>query len=162
MKIQTRCNQAKYILELDGRLDASWSAYVDANIEAAIQGGHHEIDIDLTKVDYMSSAGIGVLLKYRKKLIGVQGCLRVIHPTENVLSVLRLMRLSELLVGDSGEAVPSTPTQPSLGFEHNGCAASSRMGRYRGHPQRGGFDSLLHDRSCDRRGPTRSPVGFCL
>ena len=120
MKIQTRRNQAKYVLELDGRLDASWSAYVDANIEAAIQGGHHEIDIDLAKVDYMSSAGIGVLLKYRKKLIGVQGCLRVIHPTENVLSVLRLMRLSGLLMGDSGEVIPRTPTQQSVGFEHQG------------------------------------------
>lgn len=121
MKIQTRRNQAKYVLELDGRLDASWSSYVDANIEAAIQGGHHEIDIDLAKVDYMSSAGIGVLLKYRKKLLGVQGALRVIHPTENVLSVLRLMRLSELLLGDSGENIQSAPTQQSIGFEHHGC-----------------------------------------
>ncbi|MBM3967891.1 MAG: STAS domain-containing protein, partial [Planctomycetes bacterium] len=100
MKIQTSRNKTKYILALDGRFDASWSSYVDSNIEAAIQGGHHEIDIDLSQVGYMSSAGIGVLLKYRKKLIGVHGCLRVIDPTENVLSVLRLMRLTDLLLGD--------------------------------------------------------------
>lgn len=100
MEIKTQHVGDHFILSLDGRFDASWSEYVGSAIETAIQRGEHHIEIDLGSVHYMSSAGIGVLLKYRKRLAGVGGSLRVVNPVDNVLSVLRMMKLQELLLGE--------------------------------------------------------------
>ena len=102
MEIKTHHVGNLCILSLDGRFDASWSEYVGSVIDLAIQRGEHQIEIDLGNVHYMSSAGIGVLLKYRKHLSNVGGSLRVINPLEDVLSVLRLMKLEGLLLGKSG------------------------------------------------------------
>ena len=62
-------------LQLKGRLDANWSDRVGAAIETAIRAGQHQIDLDLSQVDYVSSAGIRVLLKYYKQLKAARGVL---------------------------------------------------------------------------------------
>ncbi len=111
MQINSERVGEKLILSLTGRFDASWSEYVGSAIESAIQSGEHQIDIDLGNVHYMSSAGIGVLLKYRKRLANVNGYLRVCNPVDDVRSILRLMRLEEMLLGPS--AIESTDTQSS-------------------------------------------------
>jgi len=102
MEIKTQHVGDYFILALAGRFDASWSEYVGSAIESAIQHGEHQLDIDLGKVHYLSSAGIGLLLKYRKRLASVGGSLRIVNPVEEVLSVLRLMKLDELLLGQRG------------------------------------------------------------
>ncbi|MFN9719734.1 MAG: STAS domain-containing protein, partial [Planctomycetota bacterium] len=105
MQIRTLRNQNNLILELDGRLDADWSAHVEAAIEAAVQGGDHAIGIDLQQVHYISSAGIGVLIRYHKKLTAVRGRLRLLNPGGEVLSVLKLMKLTWLMDGDQPMSV---------------------------------------------------------
>lgn len=109
MQINSERVGEKLVLLLTGRFDASWSEYVGSAIESAIQSGEHQIDIDLGNVHYMSSAGIGVLLKYRKRLANVNGYLRVCNPVDEVRSILRLMRLEEMLLGPS--AIDSSDTQ---------------------------------------------------
>lgn len=129
MEIKSQHVGDHFILSLDGRFDASWSEYVGSAIETAIQRGEHRIEIELGNVHYMSSAGIGVLLKYRKRLAGVGGSLRVINPVDDVLSVLRLMKLEELLLGERssksglGEASSTAVTERKL--ELNGVQVES-------------------------------------
>jgi len=119
MQIKSQRADNQYLLELEGRLDASWSEYVGSAIETAIQSGEHRIEIDLSKVLYISSAGISVLLNYRKRLAGVSGSLRVRNPTENVLSVLQLMRVDRLLMEASTSAAPTIQTN-NTAFEKDG------------------------------------------
>jgi anti-anti-sigma factor len=85
-------------LKLEGRLDANWADLVAKAIETAIRAGHHEIDLDFAQVNYISSAGIRVLLKYSKRLAAARGALRVVRPTEAVLSVIRLSGLTDILL----------------------------------------------------------------
>ena len=129
MEIKSQHVGDHFILSLDGRFDASWSEYVGSAIETAIQRGEHHIEIDLGNVHYMSSAGIGVLLKYRKRLAGVGGSLRVINPVDDVLSVLRLMKLEELLLGErsskSGLGVASPTAVSERKLELNGVQFES-------------------------------------
>jgi anti-anti-sigma factor len=117
MEIQSQTVGDRYVLSLVGRFDASWSEYVGSAIEAAIQRGEHQIEIDLGNVHYMSSAGIGVLLKYRKRLLSVHGLLRVVNPVAEVLSVLRLMKLEDLLLGRMDSDTDSNHAQDKLALE---------------------------------------------
>jgi len=119
MQIVSQRVGEKLILLLDGRFDASWSEYVGSSIESAIQSGEHQIEVDLGKVHYMSSAGIGVLLKYRKRLAEVKGHLSVCNPVDDVRSILRLMKLEEMLLGQSasGSAVTRSGIGKTLDLE---------------------------------------------
>src|SRR6516225_10961066 len=100
-----------YVLKLQGRLDANWADLVARAIETAIRAGHHEVDLDFAEVTYISSAGIRVLLKYAKQLKAARGTLRVVRPTDAVLSVIRLCGLAGILMAtsDQSEAVVSGP-----------------------------------------------------
>jgi len=69
------------------------------------------------------------LLKYLKRLAGVGGLLRVINSVDDVLSVLRLMKLEELLLGErsskSGLGVASSTAVTERKLELNGVQFES-------------------------------------
>ncbi|MFM2218719.1 MAG: hypothetical protein RL240_3037, partial [Planctomycetota bacterium] len=56
MNIQTKHEPGKTILELEGRLDASWSDFLGTAIDHEIHRGEHHVVLDMTKVPFMSSA----------------------------------------------------------------------------------------------------------
>src|SRR5438128_1969150 len=85
-------------LELCGRLDANWAEHVGSVIEAAVRAGSHVIHLNLAGVDYLSSAGIRVLLKHYKQLKAVNGKLCVVRPSQSALDIIKLAGLEALLV----------------------------------------------------------------
>src|SRR5690349_19647093 len=95
-------------LELCGRLDANWAEHVGKVLEEAVRAGHHHVCLNLARVDYLSSAGIRVLLKHFKQLKSVNGYLRVVQASEGALSVIKLAGLEALLF--QAEAAPAPRT----------------------------------------------------
>jgi anti-anti-sigma factor len=151
MEITTHHHEGRQELQLQGRLDANWADRVAQAIEAAIQAGHHQVDLEFTRVDYVSSAGIRVLLKYHKQLKAVRGALRVVRPTASVLEVLQLSGIAAMLVAKAEKpgaapapaaaAAPGAPvvSAPTL-WTQDGCEFES-------HPLAGGgFTGYLHGR----------------
>ena len=109
MEITSQSHADRHELQLQGRLDANWAEHVGQAIESAIRAGYHQLDLDFAKVDYVSSAGIRVLLKYYKQLKAARGTLRVLRPTAAVLDVFQLSGIAALLVpADAPAATPST------------------------------------------------------
>jgi anti-anti-sigma factor len=109
MEISVLKIEGRYELVLQGRMDANWSERVGQAIESAIQGGHHEVGLNFGQVDYISSAGIRVLLKYYKQLKAARGLLQVLNPPESVLTVLQLSGIANMLVADTGKSAPANP-----------------------------------------------------
>ena len=128
MEITSLNDEGRQELQLHGRLDANWADRVGQAIEMAIQSGYHRVDMEFTRVDYVSSAGIRVLLKYHKQLKTVGGALRVLRPTPGVLEVLELSGIAGMLVGSSepggssGVSTVATPpaSLPPRQWEHDG------------------------------------------
>src|SRR5436190_21567000 len=81
-----------------GQIDANISDHVGNAIETAIRAENHNIDLDLAQVDYVSSAGIRMLVKHFKRLKTARGTLRIVRTTDAVLSVLQLSGLEAMLV----------------------------------------------------------------
>ena len=108
MEITSINDEGRHELQLQGRLDANWADRVGQAIETAIQSGHHHLDLDFARVDYVSSAGIRELLKYHKKLKAVRGRLRVLRPTASVLEVLHLAGIADMLVAKQEPGESST------------------------------------------------------
>jgi anti-sigma B factor antagonist len=61
-------------LQLSGRLDASQAA----TAQAALDRTAGAVTLDCTALDYLSSAGLGVLLKTHKRLMGTGGGLHLV------------------------------------------------------------------------------------
>lgn len=67
MKIQESKKGTTTIVELDGRLDSSTSSLLEKQLLANLEAGEHNLVIDFAGVDYISSAGLRVLLMAAKK-----------------------------------------------------------------------------------------------
>lgn len=86
----------KLILSLDGRLDASTSPLLEKYIE--VQGVDlKELELDLDKLEYISSAGLRVLLAVHKKFKKSDGKLTVLNLNEDVWDVFLITGFSEIL-----------------------------------------------------------------
>jgi anti-sigma B factor antagonist len=63
------------IVHLAGRLDAAQAAGAQAHLDGVGAGG--AVVVDCLKLEYISSAGLGVLLKTQKRLLAKGGRLRL-------------------------------------------------------------------------------------
>lgn len=67
MKIQEDKKGEIIVLELDGRLDSVTSSQLERSLLSHLQAGEQKLIIDFAQVDYISSAGLRVLLMAAKK-----------------------------------------------------------------------------------------------
>jgi anti-anti-sigma factor len=114
MEIISQPREGRLEFQLKGRFDANWADHVGSAIEAAIRTGQHHIDLDLAEVNYIGSAGIRVLVKYFKQLSSVRGALRVVRPTDAVLSVLQLSGIAAMLVALPPQPEPAAAATSQL------------------------------------------------
>ena len=120
-------------LVVEGRLDGYWAEHLDAGIAEAIREGGLRLRLDLEKVTFLSSAGIGVLVKFHKRLAAVKGSLVIARLSAPVKTVLEMTRLTALLVatgegvGDVTLTVGSTLSRHGLLCEVFDLNPSARM-----------------------------------
>src|SRR5438093_5739138 len=94
-------------LRLRGRLDASWADHVGKAIDDAIRAGSHQIELNFAQVDYLSSAGLRLLLKYHKQLKAVHGRLAITQPSGGAYAILKMAGFAELMITASAAVVPA-------------------------------------------------------
>jgi anti-sigma B factor antagonist len=72
------------VVVIEGRLDAAQSPVADAFL-GNVQG---TVTLDCSRLEYVSSAGLGVLLKTQKRLLGSAGKLRLAGVNRHLLELL--------------------------------------------------------------------------
>jgi anti-anti-sigma factor len=107
VEIRTRLDGDEMRIELEGRLDAAWSGTVGKALQETLHAGCHSIALDLSKVSYLSSAGIRVLAMLAKQLKAIGGRLRIPEASPPVREVLKLVGFQSLL--EDGAASPPQP-----------------------------------------------------
>ncbi len=92
------------VLAFKGRLDAVSSMEVEPSVLGLIEQGKKKLVLDLNGLEYVSSAGLRVLLLAAKRLLAVGGQLRTFGLTQPVRQVLQMTGLiPQLGVVDSLE-----------------------------------------------------------
>ena len=84
------------ILTADGGLNADRAADFVAQLESLIQVGVKNMIIDCAKLTYISSHGIGVLLRLHTKTAKMGGRVKIAAAPSRVLQALNLVRLGPL------------------------------------------------------------------
>ena len=110
MKITPNTTDERVLLSLEGRLDASWSDTVAAALEEAIRSGRPRIELDLAAVSFISSVGIGVILRANARFRAVKGVLAITSASEAVREMLRIAKLDFLLHATAAAPKASHPT----------------------------------------------------
>lgn len=85
------------ILRMSGRLDAVSSPTAERKVFDYINNGHHKLLFDFAGIDYLSSAGIRMLLSVTKKLKTMSGKLILFSVTSNVMDVLKMSGFDHIL-----------------------------------------------------------------
>jgi anti-sigma B factor antagonist len=96
MTIEIKKNAEATIIEITGRLDAMTASSLDKTINEDI-GEVSNLVIDLKGLEYISSAGLRVLLSAQKKMQKI-GSMKVVNVCEAVMEVLEMTGFADILV----------------------------------------------------------------
>ncbi|MDD3581540.1 MAG: STAS domain-containing protein [Desulfobacca sp.] len=99
------------VTPLEKRLDASSSADFKGKIVDWINAGYHRIILDLSKVDFVDSSGLGAIVSCLKTL-GGSGDLMICSVKETVMSLFQLTRMNRVfqIFPSQAEAIQAAQT----------------------------------------------------
>src|SRR6185503_10127599 len=117
--IKTQSHEALE-LRLQGRLDAYWADHVGKTIDDAIRAGSHQIELNFAQVDYLSSAGLRLLLKYYKQLKAVQGHLAITQPSGGAYAILKMAGFAEMMIAVKPPVVAAAARAEPRSIEKGG------------------------------------------
>jgi len=81
-----------------GRIDTVNAGKFESKLGQIVKDGQTSVVLNMDQVEFLSSTGIRVILKYYKLLKGSNGKLRIEEPSECVVNVLGMAVLDEILV----------------------------------------------------------------
>ena len=94
MKIDLKKEDKKLTIKLGGKLDTNTSPELDSKMNEL--EGMEEVIIDMKELDYISSAGLRVLL-YMQKVMNKQGKMTIINVCDNVMDIFEVTGFSDIL-----------------------------------------------------------------
>jgi len=95
MTITKTAEGNKLTLALEGRLDTTTAPQLEAEINGSI-GGVTELVMDFEKLEYISSAGLRVLLA-AQKIMNKQGEMKLIHVCDDIKEVFEITGFADIL-----------------------------------------------------------------
>jgi anti-sigma B factor antagonist len=76
------------VITVTGRVDSATATDFETNINEVVEKGKHNLVLDLSQVEFLSSAGLRVLVTTRKTLQGAGGNIVLAQPSERVVETL--------------------------------------------------------------------------
>ena len=95
MNIAKTKNGTALTLALEGRLDTVTAPELEATLKSELEGVT-ELVFDLEKLDYISSAGLRVLLSAQKTM-NSQGSMKVLHANVMILEIFEITGFTDIL-----------------------------------------------------------------
>jgi anti-sigma B factor antagonist len=93
MEITTRDYKRSSIIRITGRVDASNYAELESKLKHYIDNGQVNLVLEMDETDFISSAGVRVLISAQKTLKPRGGSLAIAQPSARVKEVLELAGL---------------------------------------------------------------------
>ena len=95
MMIEKLSTDTGITLKIIGRLDTTTAPELEATVDGCI-AGLKELVMDCSELEYVSSAGLRVILK-AQKLMNAQGTMKVIHVNETIMEVFDITGFADIL-----------------------------------------------------------------
>jgi anti-anti-sigma factor len=105
VEFRTSADAGVLIVNVSGRLDSVTSPRLDAEVRRQLDAGQRRLVFDLSQLEYISSAGLRVLLAAARQLRG-QGAVAVAGPNDLVRQVIEIAGVTGFIqiCDDTGDA----------------------------------------------------------
>lgn len=97
LNIQEQDVSGVKLLKLEGRLDAISSNALEKKMQGFLEQSQIRCVLDFTKVDYLSSAGMRLLLSMTKKMKHEGGVLAICAMHDDVMEIIRMAGFERIL-----------------------------------------------------------------
>ena len=95
MTIEKKLNAASAVLVVAGRLDTQTAPELEKELDEIISG-LKELTFDMTGLEYVSSAGLRVILK-AQKIMNAQGSMKLIGVNDSIMEVFDITGFLDIL-----------------------------------------------------------------
>ena len=95
MTIEKKTDGTQMMITLAGRLDTTTAPQLEAELKAGLDGVEQFV-LDFEKLDYLSSAGLRVLLA-AQKIMNKQGSMVVRHVNETIAEIFEVTGFCDIL-----------------------------------------------------------------
>ncbi len=96
LNITKNTNETELTVSLTGRLDTTTAPELEKELRDSLDGVTTLV-IDMTALDYISSAGLRVLLSAQKTM-NKQGEMKVVHVGETIMEIFEVTGFSDILI----------------------------------------------------------------
>lgn len=96
MKIESEKKEEKLTLWLHGRLDTSTAPQLQQVMDTELEG-IKDLQIDMEQLEYVSSAGLRVLLSASKKMKAAEGNMTICHVNKDVMEVFTITGFKDII-----------------------------------------------------------------
>ncbi len=96
MTVTTDIENKKMTAAIDGRLDTSTSPELESKLKD-IPAGITELNLDMKDTEYVSSAGLRIILSLHKRMTKSSGTLYISNVNESVKEIFDITGFSDIL-----------------------------------------------------------------
>jgi anti-sigma B factor antagonist len=129
------------VLEVAGEVDVYTAPKLREKLVELVGEGHHHLVVDMTKVEFLDSTGLGVLVGGLKRVRSHEGSLALVCNQERILKIFRITGLTKVFpIHDSLDEALKTPPDdgrraaPAARRRLRGAGPARRDGRRPGSP----------------------------
>jgi anti-anti-sigma factor len=97
LKIEVEGRKEGDLIRLEGRLDASTVPLLEKEMNELLSRGQKKFALDLSGVDYLSSAGMRLLLSLTKQLKGISGLIIFFRLNTEVMEIIKMGGFERIL-----------------------------------------------------------------
>lgn len=96
LSLSTRTVAGHMVLEVGGEIDVYTAPQLRERLVSMVDGGARRVVVDLGRVEFLDSTGLGVLVGALKRLRGVSGELLLVCNQERLLKIFRITGLDRV------------------------------------------------------------------
>lgn len=85
------------VVEVSGEVDVYSAPALDTHLTDLIDGGQSRLIIDLRRVDFLDSTGLGVLVKALKRTREQSGSMDIVAADDRIVKVFRITGLDAVI-----------------------------------------------------------------
>ncbi len=96
LSLSTRSVAGRKVLDVGGEIDVYTAPQLRERLVAMVQSGARQVVVDLGRVEFLDSTGLGVLVGALKRLNSVGGELALVCAQERLLKIFRITGLDRV------------------------------------------------------------------
>ncbi len=97
MEVQVEEKGDIVVIRVSGRLDAASSPQLEKKVSSIIDSGHFKLVLNFADVEYLSSAGMRLMLSVSKKLKNLEGKVVACSIHDDVMDVIKMAGFHQVL-----------------------------------------------------------------